>query len=256
MELAMQGPAWYYKGLSVMGFAVAALLFFNALFMAIRQRRSASALSGAISHAGMAIILVGLIGSSMYVTENAGYLAWNEETDTCEQDYVVGDYLLRYQGNQIYQAENGNYIYQVDFDAYALDTADDGTVLQETYVGHASPQVETVASTQQQKLNASVIGFPTEDLFVVYRGVSSGDDALSLDVRVNPLVSCVWVGFYVLMAGMLVGIFGKRATRKEREAQDDEEGFATSVPAVSSAPAAVAPAEAVRDTTEEVGEHK
>lgn len=256
MELAMQGPSWYYKGLSVMGFAVAALLFFNALFMAIRQRRSASALSGAISHAGMAIILVGLIGSSMYVTENAGYLAWNEETDTCEQDYVVGDYLLRYQGNQIYQAENGNYIYQVDFDAYALDTADDGTVLQETYVGHASPQVEMVVSTQQQKLNASVIGFPTEDLFVVYRGVSSGDDALSLDVRVNPLVSCVWVGFYVLMAGMLVGIFGKRATRKEREAQDDEEGFATSVPAVSSAPAAVAPAEAVRDTTEEVGEHK
>ena len=237
MELAMQGPAWYYKGLSVVGFAVAALLFFNALFMAIRQRRSASALSGAISHAGMAIILVGLIGSSMYVTENAGYLAWNEETDTCEQDYVAGDYLLRYQGNQIFQAENGNYIYQVDFDAYAVDAAEDGTVLQETYVGHASPQVEMVAPTQQQKLNASVISFPTEDLFVVYRGVSSGDDALSLDVRVNPLVNCVWVGFYVLMAGMLVGVFGKRATRKEQEAEGAQEDAGEGVTAAAEADA-------------------
>ncbi len=251
-ELAMQGPAWYYKGLSVVGFAVAALLFFNALFMAIRQRRSASALSGAISHAGMAIILVGLIGSNMYVTENAGYLAWDEETDTCAQDYVVGDYLLRYQGNQIFQAENGNYIYQVDFDAYSVDAADDGTMLQETYVGHTSPQVEMVASTQQQKLNASVISFPTEDLFVVYRGVSSGDDALSMDVRVNPLVSCVWVGFYVLMAGMLVGIFGKRTSRKEQEA----EGAAAPAPAISPETVAPATVTATQTAAGEAGERK
>ena len=93
------------------------------------------------------------------------------------------------------------------------------------------------ASTQQQKLNASVISFPTEDLFVVYRGVSSGDDALSLDVRVNPLVNCVWVGFYVLMAGMLVGVFGKRATRKEQEAEGAQEDAGEGVTAAAEADA-------------------
>ena len=218
--LSMQGPAWYYKGLTLAGFAVASLLFFNAAFMAVRMRRSASALGGALSHVGMAIVLVGLIGSSMYVTESASYLGWDSESDTCEQPYEVGEYRLYYQGSEVLQAANGNYLYQVDFDIYAVSSeepheggaaARDADALSgETYVGHASPQVELVATTQQQKLNASVVSLPTEDVFVVYRGVSATNDSLSLDVRVNPLINCVWLGFFVLLAGMAVSIFGKR----------------------------------------------
>ena len=218
--LSMQGPAWYYKGLTLAGFAVASLLFFNAVFMAVRMRRSASALGGALSHVGMAIVLVGLIGSSMYVTESASYLGWDSESDTCEQPYEVGEYRLYYQGSEVLQAANGNYLYQVDFDIYAVSSEepheggsaarDAGVISGETYVGHASPQVELVATTQQQKLNASVVSLPTEDVFVVYRGVSATNDSLSLDVRVNPLINCVWLGFFVLLAGMAVSIFGKR----------------------------------------------
>ena len=57
-----------------------------------------------------------------------------------------------------------------------------------------NPAVQLVSATQQQKLVASVIGFPLEDLFVVYRGVNDEGD-FSMDVRVNPLISFVWVGF-------------------------------------------------------------
>ena len=209
-----QGPAFYYKGLTVVGFAVAALLLFNALFMAIRQRKSASALGGAVSHLGMAIILIGLIGSSMYVTERAGYLPYDGETDTCGQAYVLGDYRLEYTGNSIYQNDNGNYMYQVEFDILPAEG--------ENVLGHVSPSVELVATTQQQKLNAGVLSLPTEDVFVVYRGMAFSNDAFSLDVRVNPLISCVWVGFGILMLGMLIGLVGKRPKRKMQPVAAEE----------------------------------
>ena len=65
------------------------------------------------------------------------------------------------------------------------------------------------SATQQTKLNASVISFPMEDLFVVYRGVNDAGQ-LSMDVRVNPLISWVWVGFAMLVIGTGLGAFGRR----------------------------------------------
>ncbi len=87
--LLEQGPSWYYNGVAVVGLLVASLLFFNSLFMLGRAIRGyqkghggnvlaagwgmlvnrASTFGGFIAHLGMAVILVGLIGSSMYVTE-------------------------------------------------------------------------------------------------------------------------------------------------------------------------------------------
>ena len=81
------------------------------------------------------------------------------------------------------------------------------------FVGSVSPAVQLVQSTQQQKLVAGVISFPTEDLFVVYRGVNDEGD-FSMDVRVNPLISFVWVGFALLMVGCLIPLFAKRAERR------------------------------------------
>ena len=48
-----------------------------------------------------------------------------------------------------------------------------------------------------------------EDLFVVYRGVNDAGQ-LSMDVRVNPLISWVWVGFAMLVVGTGLGAFGRR----------------------------------------------
>ncbi|MCD2433432.1 heme lyase CcmF/NrfE family subunit [Paraeggerthella hominis] len=223
--LMEEGPAWYYNGLAAVGLLVASLLFFNSLFMLGRAVRGyqkghggnpvsaafgmlvnrASTFGGFVAHFGMAVILVGLIGSSMYVTEKVAYVGYDEATDTASEDFVVKDYTLKYTGNEIVPQDNkDDILYTVHFDAYK-----DGQ-----FVGSVDPTVQFVQSTQQQKLVASVISFPTEDLFVVYRGVNENGD-FSMDVRVNPLISQVWIGFFLLMAGVLIATAGKRgASRK------------------------------------------
>ena len=227
-------PSWYYLGLTVVGFLVASLLFFNSLFMigrAVRNYREshgcsmgaavgamftkrAASLGGYLSHFAMAVILIGLIGSSMYVTERVDYLPFDEEADTVEKDFQIQDYRLVYTGNEVVQADNGDDImYTVFFDAYKGDE----------FLGSVDPTVQFVSSTQQQKLLASVIGFPQEDLFVVYRGISS-DGSIAMDVRVNPLISLVWIGFFLLMAGVCVSTFGGRMA--SRKFSDPEGGAA------------------------------
>lgn len=210
--LLEQGNPIYYNGLAVVGFAVASLLFFNALFMAVRSlkrvdgaklRRRLALFGGSVAHGAMAIILVGLIGSSMYVTEITGYLPYDEESDSVSETFDIQDFQLTYTGNSIDELGNGNVRYALTF-----DVTKDGQ-----FVGTVNPAVQLVSATQQQKLEASVIGFPLEDLFVVYRGVNDKGD-FSMDVRVNPLISFVWVGFALLMVGCLIPLFAKRAERR------------------------------------------
>ncbi len=206
--LLEQGPSWYYNGLAVVGFAVASLLVFNAAFMVVRAARRAGfpwrrrlpALGGGIAHAAVGVILIGLIGSSMYVTEVTGYLPHDEETDTVPTSFTVQDFELVYTGSSIERSENAD---DVTY-ALAFDVLKDGS-----HAGSVEPAVQVVQSTQQQKLVADVISFPAEDLFVVYRGVNA-EGAFSLDVRVNPLIGFVWVGFALLMVGSLLSLFADR----------------------------------------------
>lgn len=245
-ELASDGPAWYYNGLAFVGFFVASVLFFNSLFMLGRAigaykkahgcgalaafggclRNNAARFGGFLSHAAMAVILVGLIGSSMYVTEKVAYIGYDESTDTAAENFTIKDYELAYTSNSVTEVNGGNDIlYTVNYDVYK-----DGN-----YIGSVSPAVQLAQKTQQQKLVASVISLPGEDLFVVYRGVNN-DGAFSMDVRVNPLISLVWVGFGLLMVGVCVATLGRRrASRKltdsQRTAADAAAGESASVDA-------------------------
>lgn len=225
--LAEAGPPIYYTILGVTGMLVASLLFFNGLFILVRTIRSyaeshevsglaaiggmfrtrASQLGGFIAHIAMSVILIGLIGSSMYVTEQTGYMGYDSSTDTATSDFTIQDYTLTYTGSSVDQnTQAGTVTYEVDFDVYKGGS----------YLGAVHPQVQVAMATQQQKLNASVISLPDEDLFVVYRGVNS-QGAFSLDVRVNPLISFVWVGFMLLLIGVLIALVGGRSVKREEE---------------------------------------
>jgi len=219
-ELSAQGPSGYYNALAVVGFAVASVLFFNALFMVVRLIRRGfpvsgrsnswrcclSALGGGISHMAMAVILIGLIGSSMYVTETAEYLSYDKDADTVAEPLAIQGFELDYQGQSVSQRDNGDNVYTLHFNVYR-DARE---------VGSVDPSMEVVKATQQNKLTAGIINFPEEDLFVVYRGVNMNGD-FSMDVRVNPLIGFVWVGFGLLMAGSAIALFAIRRTHRPGE---------------------------------------
>ena len=212
------GPAWYYNGLALVGLLVASLLFFNALFVFVRNVRApgkrAAAIGGSFAHIAMGVILIGLIGSSMYVYEQTGYMQTEEEntgeavsTIVSAEPFGVQEYRLEYASDSIVdnsEADN-TVVYGVTFDVYKNDR----------FVGQVSPSVQLDVMTQQQKLNAGVISFPEEDLFVVYRGVNQNGD-FSLDVRVNQFIMLVWIGFGMLMVGTLFALIGpRRAGRRD-----------------------------------------
>jgi cytochrome c-type biogenesis protein CcmF len=146
----------------------------------------------------MAVILVGLIGSSMYVTESSGYLPFDEESDTATGEFVVRDYRLVYVTNEISSQRSGEATYHVTFDVYQG----------ETYRGQVSPGIELVEATQQRKPLAAVLSAPLEDLFVVYNGVND-ESGLSLSAFINPCISFVWAGFALLMLGTAIAALGR-----------------------------------------------
>ena len=232
--LAEEGPSWYYNGLAALGFLVASLLFFNSLFMLGKGisryakshnmnvfvgafsalKNHASTYGGFLAHVGMAVILVGLIGSSMYVSEKVDYVKYDEASDTAENSFQIKEYELRYKSNEIIQDENGSDIfYTVFFDVYKNGN----------FVQTVDPTVQVVTTTQQQQLHASVVSFPTEDLFVVYRGVNVDGD-FALDVRINPLISFAWIGFGILMLGALAATIGRRKTSDSAVLPVDNKG--------------------------------
>ncbi|MBR3181695.1 MAG: cytochrome c biogenesis protein CcsA [Eggerthellaceae bacterium] len=200
------GPGWYYNGLALIGLLVASLLFFNAAFMFARNVKTpakrASAIGGSFAHVAMAVILIGLIGSNMYVYEETGYMEYDEATDTAKS-FQVQEYRLEYTGSSFTDNSNADnsVLYEVEFDAFKDDK----------FIGHVSPSIQVDVITQQQKVNAGVISQAEEDLFVVYHGVNMQGD-FSLDVRINQFILLVWVGFGMLMVGTFIALVGRRRT--------------------------------------------
>lgn len=204
LTLQEAGPVWYYFALTLLGFLAASLLVFNSLFMLIRSiaRRNTrvQTIGGSISHLAMGVLVIGLIGSSMYSLERTGYMEYDEASDTAAESFAIRDYRLNYVSNNIEASANGDDV----FYSLTFDLEKDGE-----FLGQVSPMVQLVKSTNQQQLHAAVMSLPTEDLFVVYRGTND-EGAFSLDVRVNPLISFVWLGFGLLMVGTAIAALGRR----------------------------------------------
>ncbi|MBM6868850.1 heme lyase CcmF/NrfE family subunit [Collinsella tanakaei] len=217
--LTEQGPKAYYFALTVAAFLAAALLFASSAYLLARGvsarmrnkgdnpvmavfnlfRHSPAQAGGYLTHLGVAIVLVGLVGSSMYVREVTLNLDATEG-----QSAQVGAYELEFTGTSEYADANDNMIKQVDIDVY---DAASGAAL-----GHISPSMEASASnTGQQTLHASVLSFPLEDLFVAFQGLNA-DGSLSIHVKVNPLIMLNWIGAGVAVLGIVLAFAPRRAT--------------------------------------------
>ena len=217
--LAEQGPKAYYFALTVVAFAAAALLFTSSLYLLSRGvgarmrnkgenaalatvnlfRRSPAQAGGYLTHLGVAIVLVGLVGSSMYVQEQTLNLE-NEEGASGQ----VGAYELTYMGDREYTDSADDLFREV-----TLKVTDAATGAE---LGTLTPSMEVSATnTGQQTLHAGVITFPIEDLFVAFQGLNA-DGSLSINVKINPLILFNWVGAGVSVLGIVLAFAPRRAT--------------------------------------------
>ena len=205
-ELMSEGPVWYYNGLAVVGFAVASLLFFNTLFMIARAASkrakatgknpvaaffgmlgsNSSKYGGYIAHFAMAIILVGLIGSSMFVTEKTDYVAFDEEADTAEK---LRHRRLRAALHRQRRGDHAERRRHFVSRRVRRVRREHGCLYRTCEPVGSAGGFHAADQAQRERDQ-----LPDRRSFVVYRGVNDAGD-LSMDVRVNPLVSFAWVGF-------------------------------------------------------------
>lgn len=207
------GPSGIYHSMAILGFLLAAFVICNtiALFVrGVKARRQAtgesagSALAsvlfkarsqsgGYLAHIAIGIIVIGLVGSAMYVRDQSVNI-----TDKAGSTIVMKDYTLTYQGLSQSTKSNG------DLDAVAtFEVTRNGK-----RIGEVKPSLTTFATQGQTRLNAVVLSEPLRDIFVVFQGKTG--DQLSVDVKINPLIYFVWIGFALLLAATALASWPKK----------------------------------------------
>jgi cytochrome c-type biogenesis protein CcmF len=214
--LAIQAPLDHIEsviGLIVAGFAIALPIY---LFVDGARKRAAArgenplvALGnivfksrtqsgGYLTHLGIGIMLIGLIGSSMYV-KDVQFTIPNEVGAT----QVVGDYTVVFKGTSQQTLSNGDVEQKV-----AVDLMRGGVL-----VDQLTPMVTQLANrseNQSSRLNASVHSELLRDVFIAFQ---SGDETgLTFDVKINPLISWAWAGFLLTVIGTAIASWPRRGT--------------------------------------------
>ena len=148
---------------------------------------------GYLTHLGVGIVLIGLVGSAMFVDEQNFMLDAQPGAA-----FDVGGYHFTYNGEKTEELPNGDVVTTV-----RLDVARGGRP-----IGVAEPGRIAFYRQQQTKLNADVLVTPLQDVFVVYEGMQDGQ--VSLQVKVNPLISWAWIGFAFMIIGTTLASWPKR----------------------------------------------
>ena len=217
--LTEQGPKVYYFALTMLAFATASLLLTSSAYLLVRGvsarmrnkgenpvvalaqlfRHSPAQAGGYLTHLGVAVVLVGLVGSSMYVQEQTLNLSADQG-----QGGQVGSYVLTVTGTREYTDSASDMFKEVQ-----LSVTDAATGRE---LGTLAPSMEVSATNSgQQTLHAGVLSFPLEDLFVAFQGLNA-DGTLSINVKINPLIMLNWIGAGISIVGIILAFAPRRAT--------------------------------------------
>ncbi len=173
--------------------------FFTALGQILVRARTQS--GGYLTHLGIGIILLGLVGSSMYVDRADGALALQEG-----EQFPVGHYLFVYQGLIEDNRANGDVESQFVF-AVSKDGKD---------LGVLKPNYTDFAKQGKVRATADIRYGLLEDVFLVVNSIESG--YMYVRVAIHPLISWVWIGFFLTIVGTGLAAWPKKAVLVEAPA--------------------------------------
>ena len=155
---------------------------------------SRSRTGGLVSHIGMVLILVGLIGSSIYKTQTQISLPTKAGASA-----TAGAYTVRFVS---YREKTG-----------VQDSTQEFAVLDvykgKTLVGRVQPHIDFFPTTQQTAPRAVILASAWHDLFVAPNAFDNSSVTLNFDVF--PLIKFLWIGVIVLVGGSAVSLWPARA---------------------------------------------
>jgi cytochrome c-type biogenesis protein CcmF len=188
------------RGIAVTGaFAVAGWLI-GASILDIRKRKGvrASAFASAIAHAGLAISLMGIAGTS----------AWRSEALTVVspgQKLTVGPYTLRFDG--VTREKGPNYI--ADRAHIVLMDGDKaGAVL--------LPEHRYYPAEGQDMNDTAIHTTGFRDLYLAL-GDDRGDGRYALRAYVSPLAPLIWLGGLVMALGGMLSLWGRLRVKEPQK---------------------------------------
>ncbi|MBI4743394.1 MAG: heme lyase CcmF/NrfE family subunit [Actinobacteria bacterium] len=166
--------------------------YISAFFSIFKKSRSRS--GGYLVHFSVAIMLLGLVGSSIYATEV------KSRVKDAGDEIKVANYTLKYKGSSS-SSETSRDVTSANFDVYNSDTNE--------LIGEVSPRTVFYKTQQQQTREVDILYELFRDIFVILEGQNS-DGSLGINVFVNPLVSFVWVGGAILIIGSTIALWPKK----------------------------------------------
>jgi cytochrome c-type biogenesis protein CcmF len=168
--------------------------FFASLGHILTKSRTQS--GGYLTHLGVGIVLIGLVGSAMFVgTYNF------QVSDTPGATFEVPGYKFVYVGLEDKQLPNGDVASTLSFDI----------VKNGRKIGVLAPGQIQFKQQQQTKLVADVLVEPLRDVFVTFNGDDPATGKHQVTVKVNPLVSFAWYGFAIMIIGTAVAAWPKKS---------------------------------------------
>jgi cytochrome c-type biogenesis protein CcmF len=173
----------FFKGASAISAKSGSSLIMSMVELTHRNTRR---YGGYIVHMGIVLLFVGFTGA-----------AFNKDLKveiTPGQTANIGGYNLKLTG--VEQGANANYRWW----RMSLDASKNGTPL-----GTLTPERRFYIASNQPTSEVSIRRRLNEDLYVNFAGASdTNENAVVLDAYVFPLVSWLWIGYWVVLIGTLI----------------------------------------------------
>ncbi len=162
--------------------------------MSSQQRKNA----GLITHLGLILLALGIIGSRLYVTDEIVTLTKGQSMD-------IGAYQVEYVGIE----QN----YSTDF----LQTQADLSISRNGAItSHLKPILNQFESNEDVITVPAVRSSIRDDLYIILAGWSDEGENATFQIYINPLINFVWFGGILFLAGGYLALtprFSKKSYR-------------------------------------------
>jgi cytochrome c-type biogenesis protein CcmF len=151
---------------------------------------------GYLVHAGMVLVFVGVLGSSVFQKEAHAPLKRGESLK-------IGAYTLTLRGINEHPRQNAMHT------SAAVEIQRGGKSL-----GIEHPSKAVYTKSQQPMTEVALRSSPGEDLYLILGGVNE-DGSASIQAYINPLVSLLWGGGLVMVLGTIVALSDRMRLKRE-----------------------------------------